>query len=320
MDKFTGGLGTAESNLCTEPFLLGELKAGKSDKLGNKILELLWFGRNYAIYRSAKGVHVHFSDCLEEEKEQRERFTAICPELCELRYLTSKMRSNLFGWRGRFDQSSLYDHNIAQAVMLTMENHVEPAREIAKHALIMAAQRATNDNKLIYVRAAVICWIVFIITGIIFYHYSTSELWPYVVAAMAGGTGALFSIATRLQEFELRPCDQSNMNKWMSMIRIGVGVIAGASVLILLCFSDAVKQPSSAIAPIPWTVATFLGLIGGFAERLVPSLFRRAVETIESGGTPVLAARAKEKDKPIEGRPASQKSPAGASELMGAQL
>jgi hypothetical protein len=191
-------------------------------------------------------------------------------------------------------------------------------------ALVMAAQRATNDNNLRYARAAVFCWIVFIIIGTIFYRYSTSELWSYVVAAMAGGTGALFSIATRLQSFELRPCDQSNMNKWMSMIRIGIGVIAGASILLLLYFSDAVKQPTiaanSALAPIPWTVATFLGLIGGFAERLVPSLFRRAVETIESGGTPVLAARAKEKDKPIKGRPASQKAPAGASESMGAQL
>ena len=55
----------------TKPFFLCELAVGKKDKLGNKVEEILWLARNYAVYRSHRGVHVHFSDCAREEDDQR---------------------------------------------------------------------------------------------------------------------------------------------------------------------------------------------------------------------------------------------------------
>jgi len=80
---------TGESR-CTKPFLLCELQEGKSDKLGHIVEDILWMGRNYAIYRTERGVYLHFSDVPAEEADQRSRFTDICPELCELRYFTSQ--------------------------------------------------------------------------------------------------------------------------------------------------------------------------------------------------------------------------------------
>jgi hypothetical protein len=102
-------------------FDLCDLEKDKPDNLGNTVREILWRQTNYAIYRSDKGVYVHFSDSKEEEKDQRKRFTEICPELCELRYLTAQMKGS--NWRPSFFGSrkhTLYDNNMAQALMLMM--------------------------------------------------------------------------------------------------------------------------------------------------------------------------------------------------------
>jgi hypothetical protein len=301
---------TTESGPCTKPFLLRELVRGHKDKLGNEVIDILWIGRNYAIYRSEKGVYVQFSDCPREEAVQRGRFSDICPELCELRYLTYQMRS---GWNFRFKPrsswypSSLYDHNIAQAVMLVMEQKVEAGKRLAQQALDMAVQRVTNDNTVRYLCCCLICWIAAIILiGVSHLLASSQELRSFLIAGIAGATGAVLSVATRLQAFELRPCNQSNMNYWMSGIRVGIGVLAGAILLLLAptILSNAMTHlvphmPEQAQqaqqAEFHWQTAAVLGLLGGFAERFVPNLLLRTIDKVESSvGTPAQAVRGAE--------------------------
>jgi len=153
------------SHSCTEPFLLRQLQAGNSDKLGHRVEDILWVGRNYVVYRSEKGVYVQFSDDPQEEATQRASFTKICPELCELRYFTAQIRPSWRSFAGHRDRSSLYDHNIAQAIMLVMERRVDEGKEIAKQALNMVTSRATNDNTIRYVRVCVVSWIICIALG-----------------------------------------------------------------------------------------------------------------------------------------------------------
>jgi hypothetical protein len=53
--------------------------------------------------------------------------------------------------------------------------------------------------------------------------------------------------------------------------------------------------PLTGATEIPWQTAATLGLIGGFAERLIPILLRRAIDKTEpSDGTPVQAIRSEE--------------------------
>jgi hypothetical protein len=63
-------LGPADES-CDSRVLLNQIAPGCEDKLHNKIKEILWRGANYAIYCSDKGIYVHFSDCKEEEEDQR---------------------------------------------------------------------------------------------------------------------------------------------------------------------------------------------------------------------------------------------------------
>jgi hypothetical protein len=86
------------------------------------------------------------------------------------------------------------------------------------------------------------------------------------------------------------------MNKWMAAMRVGMGIIAGATLLLLATtiLHDTVAKivPMSSDVGVPWETAALLGLIGGFAERFIPNLLRRtAVAMLPSDGTPVQAVR-----------------------------
>ncbi|KRR09921.1 hypothetical protein CQ12_05760 [Bradyrhizobium jicamae] len=292
----------------TKPFLLCELAVGAKDKLGNVIAEILWLARDYAVYRSHRGVHVHFSDCPAEEDDQRRRFTQISPELCELRYLTAQMSS---GWTFglRRPPASIYHHNMAQAVMLVMEKKNQAdlgdAKKLAEKTLSMAVERVTNDNMIRYLRVCLWCWVVVTVVALcilwapVQLHWTAWEavrphivgLKSYIVGGMFGATGAMLSVATRLQEFKFKPCHQSNMNYWMAGLRIGIGAVAGIVILIFArtILGDAIGKH---IANMYWEAVAAAGLIAGFTERLVPGLLQRTANQWESSaGTPVQAAQ-----------------------------
>jgi hypothetical protein len=302
----------AEGEARTTACRLSDLQKDKPDKLGNTVREILWIETNYAIYCSDKGIYVHFSDSPEEERDQRKRFSEICPELCELRYLTAQMR----GWNwwlpwlyGR-RRHTLYEHNMAQALMLMMEDNGDKAKCLAQQTLAMAVRRVTSDNTVRYVRACFVWGIVLIGMGVAtFWNLNSPEAmsWrPYLVGGMFGAVGAIFSIITHLEAFKLKPCDVSRMNHWMGAIRVVMGIM---SAIALLLFADTLfsgeilrklteaehitKVDVDAMKNVVlWQSVALLGFVGGFAERLIPSMLHQAADKMETAvGTPVQAVR-----------------------------
>ena len=181
--------------------------------------------------------------------------------------------------------------------MLVMEGRADQGKQIAEKALAMAVRRVTNDNTIRYVCVSLGIGLIAILLGVTLLWYGVpAAASSYVVAGLAGATGAVFSVAARLQAFELKPCDESNMNAWMAGIRVGVGIVA-ALVLLLLgttVLGETVGKITSMNkgGQIPWESAALLGLVGGFAERLIPNLLRRTGDRLESeAGTPVQAVR-----------------------------
>jgi hypothetical protein len=273
---------------CSKQFLLEDLKVGKPDKLGNTVEDIICLGRQYAVYRSSEGVYVHFADRPSEEKEQRKRFIEIVPELCELRYLNR----SIFKLPGRRE---LFEKNMAQAAMLVLEGNLEDGKRIAKQALEMAERRATNDNTVKYVIVCLFSGLVASAVGLYaFYHGPRHWDAMYFLAGIAGACGAVLSVITRYEVFKFRPCNESLMTYCMSAIRVLVGVMS-AVVLVLLVdrlFSDtfaAVLQHKATAGDWrDWQAIAVLGIVGGFAERLVPSLLQA---TANGFGTPVQAVR-----------------------------
>ena len=293
---------------CHGTFSLAEIRLTKEDKLGNIVQEILWCGSEYIIYRTCKGVFVHFSDRPKTERIQRQAFNQICPELCELRYLTHEMRRkwrlrNL--WRrllGRPVETasdagvSLFEHNMAQAIMLLMEQDVEPAKGIAQEALKMAVRRCTSDNTIRYVTASVVTALLaaILLALPLVLAPAAETLSSYFVAALFGVAGAAFSVITRVRSFQVKPCQQSSMNYMMAVTRIAVGLIAGLMLYLVLVqpLGHAVFKESFFE---DWKAVAVIGFVGGFAERLVPVVFQRTAAALEdSSGTPVQAARKRE--------------------------
>jgi hypothetical protein len=293
------------------PSPLDKSEIGKCDKLGNKIRQIIWIGRQYAIYLSTEGVDIQFSNDPETEKEQLKKFTVLCPELCELRFLVNQMIERR-PWivkmlsRGGHRDHALYENNMAQALMLLMEDKPDEARDIAKTALAMAVRRVTNDNTIRYLTTCfTFGWFVIGMGAaalLLLPHLigsTTAAMWmPYVVSAMFGAVGSVFSIMTRLSDFALEPCEESVMNYWMGAIRVAIGVIAAVTLVLFAhtLLGDTLTKvaPKGAGEGLVWETAALLGFIGGYAERLVKSLLGRTIDVMDAHGTPVQAARQKE--------------------------
>jgi hypothetical protein len=308
---------------------LRDLEEGKRDAIGAIVQRILFRGDDYSIYRSDRGVYVHFADDSDTEHAQRSAYVKLCVQICELRYLTSQMRAApLVGWFRRRD--TLYDHNMGQALMLLMESVAQraagqaaeaaateqEATSIAQRALDMAVRRVTVDNTIRYVRTCVVFgffWLLAALTVYLFYA-NAGEPQYYVLASAAGIIGAVFSVIVRAQAFALKPCDDSAMNKLMSLIRVGMGGLAGPALVLLL-----MTLSVNALAGTPdfgkdavgtagfIRMVTIVGLLGGFAERLVPNLVQAAADKMESrAGTPAQAAQATKPDQTKAADPKSQ--------------
>jgi hypothetical protein len=221
----------------------------------------------------------------------------------------SNWRPSFFGSR----KHTLYDNNMAQALMLMMEGDKDSAKDIAHQTLAMAVRRVTADNTIRYVRTCLLWAGALIVIGVMAFwavnhigHAGATALRPYLVGGMFGAAGAVFSIVTRLEAFELKPCDESRMNYWMSAVRVLMGCM---SAIALLLFADTLlgdmlgkligsgKHLTDPIGTdakdvVLWQAVALLGFVAGFAERLIPNIVRQTADKIESAvGTPVQAAR-----------------------------
>ena len=130
LDRLAVDVGHAECE--SDDFSLSTLRKDEKDRLGNTVKEILWIEKDYAVYCSDKGIYVQFSDCPQQRKVQRSQFTKIVPELCELRYLTAQMRRRNPLRHSSEPRHTLYDHNMAQALMLAMEGEAPRAKQLAE--------------------------------------------------------------------------------------------------------------------------------------------------------------------------------------------
>jgi hypothetical protein len=94
--------------------------------------------------------------------------------------------------------------------MLVIEGKKTLGKQIAQQALKMAVERVTNDNTIRYVRFCLLTWFVCSVLGVMGLAFLPEYLKLYVVAGMSGATGAVLSVATRLEVFRLQPCNQSH--------------------------------------------------------------------------------------------------------------
>lgn len=111
--------------------------------------------------------------------------------------------------------------------------------------------------------------------------YDTSEVF---MAVMMGGVGALFSTTVRLQNMEIDPTVSSIMHWVYAAQRVMIGALGA---FVLYCgfrrgiltglFGASGSSDATAASPIAWL--TFLTILAGFSERLVPNLLASQVSS-----------------------------------------
>jgi hypothetical protein len=285
-----------------DSLLLSQIKIGELDKLQNTILQIYLCGEDYKIYRTRRGVGIHFADCRLRERVQREKYGKIFNKLSYLRFLTSQMFRVPFSDRlsiGRLRRSGgFYDNQSAEAICLAMKERITEANEILDRGIDLAASRNTNENRIRYLGACLVVALLLVLS--LWLLYLLSPRWPLpsppdshplLLAAGAGALGAVFSISTRVQKLKLHPCEQSVMNYIMGALRVLIGFASGALILLLATRTESGKSITAVFDPKltgSWHDIALLGFFGGFAERLVPFLLgkldRNAKETPNNGG------------------------------------
>jgi hypothetical protein len=273
--------------------LLPGIRLGSKDKMGQTIIQIYQCGEDYIIYRTHQGVKINFADCRAREREQRAHYAEISQKLCRLRFLISQMARWVFSF-GRLKKGGFYDHQIAEAIYLALQDKADDANQILDTGLTLAEERITNENRVRYLLACLLIGLVPVATlWTLFRHGGLvpNEMWlPYLIAAAAGSAGAVFSIALRVQDLELKPFAQSVMNYVMGALRVLIGFVAGAVILLIIngtVFGEGVKkvfEPDSlsALTADSWKCIVLVGFLGGFAERLVPSLLQNLQGSVEN--------------------------------------
>jgi hypothetical protein len=187
----------------TTTSLLPRIKIHAKDKMDQLIHQVYLSGEDYTIYRTRHGVNVNFADCRLREREQRTYYAGISEKLCRLRFLTSQMARWPFGLSRLNRCGGFYDHQVAEAIYLALQGQPDKAVEILDEGLRLADDRITNENRVRYLIACLLVGLVPSIALWLLYRASVpvfDKSWmPYLVAASAGATGAVFSIAMRIQ-------------------------------------------------------------------------------------------------------------------------
>jgi hypothetical protein len=287
--------------------LLPMIVLGAKDKMGQIIQQIYVSGEDYTIYRTRQGVLVNFADCRVRDRQQRAFYAQISEKLCRLRFLTSQMARWPFGLNRN---GGFYDHQIGEAMNLAMQvkkdkasetSDLNKASEILNSGLILADERVTNENRVRYLIACVLVALVPIIALWLLYRSPFKAFMPYMLAAAAGAAGAVFSIAMRIQDLDLKPCAQSVMNYVMGAVRVLTGFVAGAIFLFIVngtVFGEGIAKlfktdSMDVLSAVSWKCIILLGFLGGFAERLVPLLLgslQSGVGQPSASGSPKAAA------------------------------
>jgi len=267
---------------------LAELAPGRPDKLGNRVVEIYCRGEDFAVYRSTLGVYVHFADCRAREREQRRALLTVAPRVCRLRYLSNQMMRDAV-WRRR--SGGFYDHEIAEALALALQGPGDGADRILANGEALAGERLRHENRVAYFLSCLVA--ALLVIGALFAAglgtvAGDPQFRAYAAAAAFGAVGAAFSIATGVAELSLAPCQRSAMNSAMGAMRVLIGAVAGAMIL-LICNATIIGEPVvkvlekftetdtlATLGPRNWVWIGMLGVLGGFAERLVPNLLGSA--------------------------------------------
>lgn len=265
---------------------LAELQVGATDERNRLILRILAEAADrYIVYRA-----INASALSNDWQERREQLanSRVCVHLSdhpETRALqvdnlsqVSDLRTKVAGLiNGRW-RDPYFERAFAEALGMAAEFDVTNARARLTELLAELRQESGRIGQAWQMAFSCVAWAAFVSVLFLFsehihpFEQPGTNVW---LAAKAGATGALFSIATMFNKRALAPDNKKIRIALEATIRVGSGVIAGGALLLALSSGFFTKPVGgdSGVQIANWMYVAVIGFLAGFVERLVPDLF-----------------------------------------------
>lgn len=275
-----GGNGATDPGAGADP---ADLSVGGMDACDRKIAAVFFKRALYAIYLADERVRIQFA---RDRPTATEQINRVSPLLV--------LRDRMEDLARQLGAPRDYDHQIANAMRMGLEDKAEVGEALLEAACDRASAELKRRGRMQYLRSAgtlaVVVAAALLALGTTLLLWSVNQLVPLAFSMAGGALGALLSIAIAIQKRTVAPAGDPLTNRVDGQLRVIIAVLSAGTLSLLAStgFIDGfavgggdAAQNGARLggADMVWQVPILIGLAAGFVERLVPDLLDKASVT-----------------------------------------
>lgn len=281
-------------------FRLADLTKGGEDPRGRAVHDILWSVDEFKIYKTDQGISPFFSDDPNLAKRQKMAYIALGPDLAAFNHLIHTLKPRTIPFTdqaigvGGVGSTNLvhYERELARCIAQALLGQAEVARSSLTDLRRRLAARISNRGRVVHLMINVVLVAIAVAGAILFARSSYTSVFQFDVietglAIMMGSVGALFSTTVRLQSMEVDP----TVSPYMHWVYGAQRVLVGALGALIIYYGFKSGVVAGLFQPISGAIDTsqsfdpywlsFICVLAGFSERLVPNLLDTKAASIE---------------------------------------
>ena len=269
-------------------FQLKDLEVGKPDPRGRIVRDILWAVNEFKIYKTDRGISPFFSDNPDAARTQKLAYLELGAGIAEFNHLIHTLKPPLIPFTDKAfpmiarSEGNLvhYERELARCIAEALLGKAE----VAKTSLLALQQRLAaqiaNRGRVVHLLVNIVLVAVAVFGALSFARSEYTSAFQFDVseiglAVMMGAIGALFSTTVRLQSMAVDPTITHYMHWVYASQRVLVGALG--ALIIYFGFKSGVisglfAQNTETAKAFDTHWLSFVGIIAGFSERLVPNL------------------------------------------------
>lgn len=285
-------------------FKLADLVKGRDDPRGRAVRDVFWSVNEFKIYKTDQGISPFFSDDPEMAKDQKLAYLGLGAGIADFNHLIHTLKPRTIPFTGKPMSGNTtgsmnlvhYERELARCIAQALLGQAEIAKTSLADLRKRVAARISNRGRVVHLMINVLLVAVAVVGALSFAKSGYTSTFGFDVkemglAVMMGSIGALFSTTVRLQSMVVDPTVSQYMHWVYGTQRILVGAL-GALIIYYGFKSGVVNglfQPLSGAVDTAKTFdpywLSFVCVLAGFSERLVPNLLDAKAAAAEKSET-----------------------------------